>query len=90
MRRNDAVIAGCSRAARASANAMMCVNEIFSLRPACLSALFSSARRCSIVPTCSVRNDVATGIVSDCSMYDASVATEPLSSVVFASAGTGG
>ncbi len=69
---------------------MMWVNEIFSVRPACLSALFSSARRCSIVPTCSVRNDVATGIVSDWSMYVASVATEPLSSVTFAALESGG
>ena len=39
------------------------MNEIFSLRPAPLIAALSSARRASSVPTESVRNDVAVGIV---------------------------
>ncbi len=68
LRRNEAVMAGISRAARASAKAMMWVNETFSVRPCALSAALSSARRASSVPTCRVRNEVATGMVSDCSM----------------------
>ena len=40
---------------------MIWVNEIFSGRPALLSAAFSSARRASSVPTVSVRNEVAVG-----------------------------
>ena len=74
---------GMSWPARAIAKAIRCVKETFC--PASLSCL----RRPSMAVTVSVRNEVAVGIERLSSMYRASIAAPPLSSVAAPSTGAG-
>ncbi len=73
-------ITGDSEPATMMAQAIMCVNESFWLRPAAARSALIWRRWASRVATDKVRKLVAVGTLSDSSMYWASTAFGPLSS----------